>query len=77
MALIEEKSGIDLLAWLVAAVAAINWGVQAIVGNGIFVEYLGLSGETLSTVYIVIGVLGVVNLLSWFTYALDDAMGGM
>jgi len=52
---------LNYVSWAVAAVAAINWGTVEQFDLNLLTE-LGLSGSTLSTTYLLIGVLGVYNL---------------
>lgn len=71
MALIRDNGPVDMIAWLVTALAAVNWGIQEITGEGIFVS-AGLTGDALTSVYILVGVLGLINLLSWVeTYVVE------
>lgn len=53
---------INLGSWLLAAVAAINWGTVELFDTNLITDTAGLPSETASIVYIIIGVAGVINL---------------
>lgn len=57
----ELETTLNYVSWLVAAVAAINWGTVEQFDVNLLTE-IGLSGSTLSTTYILIGLLGAYNL---------------
>jgi uncharacterized membrane protein YuzA (DUF378 family) len=59
----------DFVATLIVAVAAINWGTVEFFDTNILTDTAGLSGDTLTIVYGVIAVLGVVvayNYYAWY-----------
>jgi uncharacterized membrane protein YuzA (DUF378 family) len=65
---------LNILAWFVAALAAVNWGIRGIWQEGLF-EMAGLTGEALLSVWIIIGMLGVINLVAFGRQVLG--IGGM
>jgi len=66
----HQDSTLDLATWAVAGVAAINWGAVGALDLNLLTE-IGLTGSDLHAVYIVIGLVGVINL-----YLLYDKMEG-
>jgi uncharacterized membrane protein YuzA (DUF378 family) len=53
---------INLGSWLLAALAAINWGTVELFDTNLLTDTAALPAETASIAYIVIGIAGVVNL---------------
>jgi uncharacterized membrane protein YuzA (DUF378 family) len=69
----SEKIGshtIDALLTVVVAVAAANWAAVEFADTDLLVDVLGLTGDTLTIAYGVIGALAVVvvyNTWVWFS----------
>ena len=53
---------IRLVVWIIVAVAALNWALVEFVSTDLLVDVLGLTGDTLTAAYGVIGAAAAVNL---------------
>jgi uncharacterized membrane protein YuzA (DUF378 family) len=62
MAIIESET-VGIVSWAVAAIAAINWGVEGALDKNLLTsaDFLGLSASNAELAYIVIGVFGIIN----------------
>jgi len=56
------NESIRYAAWLLAAIAAVNWGTVEAFQTNLLTDTLGLGPEIVGPAYLVIGVAGVVNL---------------
>jgi uncharacterized membrane protein YuzA (DUF378 family) len=71
----DLKDSLDVVAWLVTALAAVNWGLDEWADINLLTE-IGLSGDTLGLAYLAIGVLGVVD-LALLAGKLDSGIVGL
>jgi uncharacterized membrane protein YuzA (DUF378 family) len=74
----SEKIGshtIDALLTVVVAVAAANWAAVEFADTDLLVDVLGLTGDTLTITYGVIGALAVVVVYNTWVWYSDGVMG--
>jgi uncharacterized membrane protein YuzA (DUF378 family) len=53
---------INYVAWLLAAIGAINWGAEEALDINLVTDTLGLAASSAGIAYLVIGIAGIVNL---------------
>jgi uncharacterized membrane protein YuzA (DUF378 family) len=74
----SEKIGshtIDALLTVVVAIAASNWALVEFAETDLLVDVLGLTGDTLTITYGVIGALAVVVVYNTWVWYSDGVMG--
>jgi uncharacterized membrane protein YuzA (DUF378 family) len=65
----------DGLMRLVVAIAALNWAVVEFLETNLLTDTLGLTGQSLTATYGIIGLLAVVVIYNTVTW--NDWIGGM
>jgi len=51
--------------WLLASVAALNWGAVEALDTNILTDLLALGPEAVGVIYLIIGIAGIVNVIDF------------